>query len=507
VADLFISYSRIDSIRVDSLARALSDSKWSIWWDRNIQPGAYWDNEVQDQLNKARCIIVVWSHDSVTSQDVNDEARFALEKNKLIPIAIDDVDLPLSFGRIQHLRLDISEPLSENPKFLELLQWIRLKLDAPPAKAAQFLKSNHVLNPPQLPLQPKEQSSRPIPTETQTDLGKVSKRTVPAWRSLSSFKRRVTIGVLFLTLTTLTSFVSHRILLKLRATEGLLELGVKVNRSDGLLTLECPATKLLEAAKFANDLGVTALHITRPGSSIEAIRNYTDLEAVNFAGTDVSDIEPLREFPNLKILNFSGTKVAQIDALRLHHKLEYLDISHTKVNDLEPLHDSTELEYLDVSGTTVSDLRVIRSLTSLKSLNFTLTNVIELEPLSRLRSIEALTFDYTEVDNLEPLRYLSTLKGLSLSCTNVRDIVPLSELRQLEKLDLSRNRLQNVDPLAMLTSVTAPNLFCTPFEDHLVAEFRSVASEILPLKTETLEACFRCPRMQSRTLSRPHAGR
>jgi hypothetical protein len=37
-ADIFLSYARGDRQKAESLARALHDAGWSVWWDRSILP-------------------------------------------------------------------------------------------------------------------------------------------------------------------------------------------------------------------------------------------------------------------------------------------------------------------------------------------------------------------------------------------------------------------------------------------------------------------------------------
>jgi hypothetical protein len=55
----------------------------------------------QAQLNAARCVIVVWSKESVRSRWVKTEAAVAVERDCLVPLSIDDAPIPLEFRRIQ----------------------------------------------------------------------------------------------------------------------------------------------------------------------------------------------------------------------------------------------------------------------------------------------------------------------------------------------------------------------------------------------------------------------
>jgi hypothetical protein len=99
--DLFISYAREDRNRVRPLADALAAHGWSVWWDRQIQAGRTFDEVIAEALATARCVLVVWSKDSIGSSWVREEAEEGSRRKILIPVLIDDVRPPLGFGRIQ----------------------------------------------------------------------------------------------------------------------------------------------------------------------------------------------------------------------------------------------------------------------------------------------------------------------------------------------------------------------------------------------------------------------
>jgi TIR domain/PASTA domain len=101
VADIFISYASPDRERARLLADGLEHQGWSVWWDREIQPGSAFDDAIEEALNAARCVIVLWSNASVRSDWVKAEAAEAAEKRILVPALIDKVKIPLQFRRFQ----------------------------------------------------------------------------------------------------------------------------------------------------------------------------------------------------------------------------------------------------------------------------------------------------------------------------------------------------------------------------------------------------------------------
>lgn len=81
--DLFLSYDSADRAVAQRLADALEALGWSVWWDREIPFGKAFDLVIEEQLNAARCVIVLWSKDSVRSRWVKTEAAVAAERECL----------------------------------------------------------------------------------------------------------------------------------------------------------------------------------------------------------------------------------------------------------------------------------------------------------------------------------------------------------------------------------------------------------------------------------------
>lgn len=107
MTDIFISYKREDEARVAPIVEGLRGAGLSVWWDREISGGASWRQSISEQLDAARCVIVVWSEISAgpLGEFVHDEAGRAKARGVLVPVRIDRISEPIGFGEVQSLDL------------------------------------------------------------------------------------------------------------------------------------------------------------------------------------------------------------------------------------------------------------------------------------------------------------------------------------------------------------------------------------------------------------------
>ena len=103
--DIFISYASEDRERIIPLVQLLEAQGWSVWWDRTISPGKMFDEVIQQAIDEARCVLVIWSRASVKSRWVKTEADEGDRRGILVPAQLDHCQLPLEFRRIQTAQL------------------------------------------------------------------------------------------------------------------------------------------------------------------------------------------------------------------------------------------------------------------------------------------------------------------------------------------------------------------------------------------------------------------
>jgi hypothetical protein len=101
VSDIFISYAREDRDKAKLLADGLVNQGWSVWWDRRIVPGKLFDRVIEEEISSSKCVIVLWSKSSVTSDWVRSEAEEGRNRGILIPVIIEDTRIPMAYRNMQ----------------------------------------------------------------------------------------------------------------------------------------------------------------------------------------------------------------------------------------------------------------------------------------------------------------------------------------------------------------------------------------------------------------------
>lgn len=106
LADIFLSYAREDTAFAETLVHAFERRGWSVFWDKTIPAGKQWNDFLKSQLQRARCVVVLWSDQSATSEWVLHESSVALHRGTLVPVLLDPVfetngKLAAVFGAVQ----------------------------------------------------------------------------------------------------------------------------------------------------------------------------------------------------------------------------------------------------------------------------------------------------------------------------------------------------------------------------------------------------------------------
>lgn len=190
--DIFLSYKREDQRQARWLADVLADQGWEVWWDPELRAGERFDERIRRAIAEARCVLVLWSRRSVGSQYVLDEAGYAAEEGKLLPVDIESVQHPFGFGRIHAAKLYPWDGSLEAPLLRRLI-----------ADVANFLGE---AAPPAAPSRPDAQYLVRLGAEVEAR--KYESRPAPEWLSFLA-KKQTLGGLVPRVIAVVTLFGSH----------------------------------------------------------------------------------------------------------------------------------------------------------------------------------------------------------------------------------------------------------------------------------------------------------
>ena len=128
---VFLSYAREDHERARIVASALEAEGWPVWWDRKLAAGQTFDRTIEEQLESAGAVVVLWSANSVESEWVRNEAGAANDRDVLVPAILDDAPLPLEFRRLQTADLSAFTGDRADAGFRNLCEGLIAKRDSP----------------------------------------------------------------------------------------------------------------------------------------------------------------------------------------------------------------------------------------------------------------------------------------------------------------------------------------------------------------------------------------
>ncbi len=117
---LFLSYAHADEARARRLAKALEEAGYNVWWDALIEGGTAYAKSINQALETADVILVLWSAASVESDWVRDEAALGRDRHRLVPLSLDRVKPPLGFRQYQFINFRRWRGRRDGPEFVSL---------------------------------------------------------------------------------------------------------------------------------------------------------------------------------------------------------------------------------------------------------------------------------------------------------------------------------------------------------------------------------------------------
>jgi hypothetical protein len=109
MTDVFISYSKDDRAIAEALAAKLAAKGLTVWWDTELVGGESFRDAIEQQLEAATVVTVLWSPSSIKSRYVIDEADVAAAPGKLVSVLVGGLSanrMPMGFRTIQSVPID-----------------------------------------------------------------------------------------------------------------------------------------------------------------------------------------------------------------------------------------------------------------------------------------------------------------------------------------------------------------------------------------------------------------
>lgn len=169
MADIFVSYASKNRDSAKILVNALAIEGWSIWWDSKVPLGRRFDTVIASELANARCVIVLWSVDSIISHWVLEEATDARERSILLPVLIEAIRPPIGFRAIQAASLAGWKGDVGDPSFRQLTEAVASMIGPAPNKLGNVLPVRELLDVFELPPQNIEASAATSVTKLEDD--------------------------------------------------------------------------------------------------------------------------------------------------------------------------------------------------------------------------------------------------------------------------------------------------------------------------------------------------
>ena len=99
--DVFISYARPSEEKAHRIAELLRERGFSVWRDDELPAHRAYSDVIEERLNSAKAVVVLWSGESAKSHWVRAEADSAREAGTLVQATLDSALPPMPFNQIQ----------------------------------------------------------------------------------------------------------------------------------------------------------------------------------------------------------------------------------------------------------------------------------------------------------------------------------------------------------------------------------------------------------------------
>src|SRR5437868_15507624 len=101
MSHVFISYARSDEPLACRIAEGLREGGFDVWRDDELPAHRAYAEVIEERINGARAVVVLWSAEAAKSHWVRAEADTAREARTLVQASVDGTLPPMPFNQIQ----------------------------------------------------------------------------------------------------------------------------------------------------------------------------------------------------------------------------------------------------------------------------------------------------------------------------------------------------------------------------------------------------------------------
>ena len=194
MSHIFISYARPDEPLASLIADGLREGGFEVWRDDELPAHRAYAEVIEERINGAKAVVVLWSAEAARSHWVRAEADTARGRLTLVQVSLDGTLPPMPFNQIQCADLKAWDGQRTAPGWRKLVSSVT-ELAGSPAKAPPSSRpASRALSICVLPFQnmsgdaEQEYFSDGISEDITTDLSKVSALEVIARNTAFTFK-------------------------------------------------------------------------------------------------------------------------------------------------------------------------------------------------------------------------------------------------------------------------------------------------------------------------------
>ena len=196
ISAVFISYARGDEAQSQRVAEALRSEGYAVWRDDELPAHRAYTDVIEERLNAAEAVVVLWSAESAKSQWVRAEADTARKLGTLVQANLDGSSPPIPFNQIQFADLLAWDGRSDAPGWVKLRASVLALAGPPPTNEgpANVARERSICVLPFANMSgdaEQEYFSDGISEDITTDLSQVSALSVVARNTAFSFKGSV----------------------------------------------------------------------------------------------------------------------------------------------------------------------------------------------------------------------------------------------------------------------------------------------------------------------------